>query len=155
MKYNQPMKIFPTNSLCCCCVNIGAFHVKTSLSYKRSTRSLGLGGGEGWGASKCPSSLPRPWLHARWKCNRSRPVYLLNSRKNPPNPIIWTRDEANIRGRPKKKIWPKVRNVWLGGGGSRNRFGFSDFFLKKIKTSLKCLKCPKTCNKHIKIFWPL
>ena len=30
--------------------------------------------------------------------------------------------------------------------------GFLTFFLKKIKTSLKCLKCPKTCNKHIKIF---
>ena len=34
------MKVFPTNSLCCCWVNIGAFHVKTCLSYKRSTRSF-------------------------------------------------------------------------------------------------------------------
>ena len=56
-----------------------------------------------------------------------------------------------LRGRPKKNL-AKSQNCLTRGEGVWNLVWVSDFFLKKIKTSLKCLKCPKTCNKHIKIF---
>ena len=54
-----------------------------------------------------------------------------------------------------KKNLAKSQKCLTRGGGLETGLGFLTFFLKKIKTSLKCLKCPKTCNKHIKIFWPL
>ena len=68
-----------------------------------------------------------------------------------------TRRDTNagllLRGRHEKKIWPKVRHcLTRGGRGLRGTDALSDFFLKKIKNYLKCLKCSKTCNKDIKLF---
>ena len=58
-----------------------------------------------------------------------------------------------LRGRREKKIWPKVRHcLTRGGRGLRGTDALSDFFFKKIKNYLKCLKCSKTCNKDIKLF---